>query len=1244
MADAQAGIAQISPARTIQCFHGSRQCNHGTGPPLCGHGVSLTKNQEMKNKISDILENRIMVLDGAMGTMLQQHGLGENDFRGELFKRHDTPLKGCNDVLNLTREGLIAEIHRSYLAAGADIIETNTFSSAPLSLASYGLSDHAYEINKRGAMIAKKCADEYSSYGKLRFVAGSMGPGSKSLSVPSQVDKPSGRQVNFDDLANAYSVQAEALLDGGCDLLLIETVFDTLNAKACLFAISNVFERNGREVPVMISVSINDSSGRTLSGQTLDAFLVSVGHFPFLSVGINCALGASEIKPFLSQLSEKTPCFVSVHPNAGLPNEEGGYDETPEQMAGVIKEYIHERTANIIGGCCGTTPEHTRLICGLVNGVTPRKPPKADRLTRLSGLDTLSVSRESNFINIGERTNVAGSARFARLIREKDYDAAISVARQQVENGAQIIDINLDDGLLDPVAEMENFTRLLGAEPDIARVPFMPDSSRWDVIETALKNIQGKPVVNSISLKEGEDEFLCKARLIKKSGAAVVVMAFDEKGQATDYGSRIRICERAYVLLTEKAGLPPQDIVFDCNILAIGTGIEDHSGFAAGFIEAVKWIKKNLPHAKTSGGISNLSFAFRGNNRIREALHSVFLYHAVNAGLDMGIVNAGTLPVYDDIEEEFRKRCEDLILDKRKDATERLMAFARIEGIKQTPDGGDIEKQNILPAPERLEEALVRGIADHLEEDIKETLKETPVAIDIIEGPLMRGINRVGGLFSQGKMFLPQVIKSARVMKKAVSILQPLLESQKTAAGRVSDSGTVLLATVKGDIHDIGKNIASLVLSCNSFRIIDLGIMVSRERIVSEAVRQKADIVGLSGLITPSLEEMAGVAAEMEKQGLKVPLLIGGATTSKVHTALKIDPLYSGPVIHVKDASKAVQISAELIRGDGRKRIQSEYKSLYKAIRKDYREKRRSTKPLALEDARKRRFIWEEHSARLKEPSFTGIREIRPDIRTLREYIDWNAFFRQWKVKAADGEATTLREDALELLRIIESSELLEPKGVFGFFRANSENEDVIVKLPDGSHEKIHFLRDCSNKPEGENNLCLSDFIAPGSFGVTDHIGLFALSAGFGAGDAEKEWLSNNDDYSAILLRTIADRLAEAFAEYLHVEVRKKFWAYDPGDRGIRPAPGYPACPDHSEKQTIFNLLEARERTGMQLTENHAMIPAASVCGYYFAHPGSRYFSIGDIGREQLVKYAASKNMEVAEIKKLLSYTLNRKR
>jgi 5-methyltetrahydrofolate--homocysteine methyltransferase len=1183
----------------------------------------------MKEYIKDILAKRILVLDGAMGTMIQQYKLREEDYRGLRFGNHLGSVKGNNDLLVLTQPGIIREIHEKYLAAGADIIETNTFNAQRISLADYGMEHLAYEINVQASKIAKKAAEKFSTFEKLRFVAGSIGPTNKTASLSPDVNNPGFRAVTYLDISSAYAEQVRGLMDGGCDILLVETIFDTLNAKACLYAIREVFAEKGRELPVMISVTISDASGRTLSGQTPEAFLTSVSHFPFLSIGLNCAMGARQIKPFLQELSAKSPAYISVYPNAGLPNQFGGYDETPAQMAAVIEEFIDEKIVNIVGGCCGTTPEHIQLMSALAESRQPRIPVSTEKVTRLAGLEVLEIRKESNFINIGERTNVAGSKKFARLIGEKKYEEAISVARQQIENGAQIIDVNLDDGMLDAEAEMEIFLRLISSDPDITRVPVMIDSSRWPVIEKGLQNIQGKPIVNSISLKEGEEEFLRRAAIIRNYGAATVVMAFDEKGQATDFESKILVCQRAHRLLTEKLAFPPEDIVFDCNILTIGTGMAEHNHFAVDFINAVRWVKENLPCAKTSGGISNLSFSFRGNERVREAMHAVFLYHAVNAGLDMGIVNAGALPVYDDIDPALRSLCEDLVLNRRKDATERLLTLA--ETLKDS--AGEQEKTESwrrLGIHERLVHSLIKGIPDHIDEDVEEAIREIPEALSIIEGPLMEGMNKVGELFGAGRMFLPQVMKSARVMKKAVAILQPLIEKQKTAGSR--GAGKIILATVKGDVHDIGKNIAGVVLACNNYEIIDLGIMVPKETIIDAIKEHQPDIVGLSGLITPSLDEMVAVAAEMGKEKINIPLLIGGATTSKIHTAVKIAPAYSGPVVHVRDASRSVGIVAGLLDANKREENDKILFAEYEQIRKEFAEGKNRTEKISLEVPRSNRFVWTRENAQLITPAKTGItlyKEVPAEL--LIPLIDWTFFFHQWRINGKypaifsdpvkGPEAKKLFDEAQEMLQKIVSEKMLTANAVAGIFEAESQNEEVIVKTGN-ENITLHFLRNCDKKEAGQSNLSLADFIAPAGSGLTDHIGIFAVTAGLGIEKWEQKFKENGDDYSATMLRIMADRLAEALAEYLHREIRTRIWAYTPDEniateelhkgkyRGIRPAPGYPACPVHSEKATIFTLLNATKNTGITLTETFAMNPAASVCGYYFAHPDAKYFGV----------------------------------
>jgi len=1214
-------------------------------------------------RIKNLLENRILLLDGAMGTMIQKYKLSEEDFRGKSFLNHNKPLKGCNDLLNITKPEIIEEIHYNYLLAGADIIETNTFNSTSVSLSDYGLENYVYEINLAAARLARKVADKFSK-DEYKFVAGSIGPTNKTLSISPDVSNPAKRAINFVQLKDAYAEQVRGLVDGGCDLMLVETVFDTLNAKAALFAIQEIFEHKKISIPVMLSVTISDASARTLSGQTLDAFLISVSHFPLLSIGLNCALGAKEMYPLLSDLSHRTNLYVSVYPNAGLPNQFGQYDETPESMSRWIEQFVDEGLVNIIGGCCGTTPEFIKLFKQATIGKKPRIPKIFTRKTQLCGLEPLVITKESNFINVGERTNVAGSAKFARLIREKKYEEAASIARQQIENGAQMIDINFDDALLDAKVEMEIFLRTIASEPDIAKVPFMIDSSKWEAIETALKNIQGKPIVNSISLKEGEEEFLRQARLIRKYGAATIVMAFDEKGQATDFARKIEICQRAYILLTEKADFPPEDIVFDCNILTIGTGIPEHNNYAVEFINAVKWIKDNLPLCKTSGGISNLSFAFRGNNYIREAMHSVFLYHAINAGLDMGIVNAGALPIYDEIDEELRNLCEDLILNKRNDATERLLEYsqriAKKSDLKVAKDNW--RKSSI---DERLEYSLVNGISDFIEEDISEALQKYTFALKIIEGPLMRGMDKVGELFGAGKMFLPQVMKSARVMKKAVALLEPIIYEQNKKAGLSTKAGKILLATVKGDVHDIGKNIVGVVLSCNNYEIIDLGIMTPAEKILEEAKKHNVDIIGLSGLITPSLEEMVNVASEMQKHNFTVPLLIGGATTSKMHTALKIAPQYSGAVIYVKDASLSVPIVSELLDKQKSKDLVQKIKNEYEELRRKYYEEQSNlVRSISFDDARKNKYSWDEKTADIIKPNFLGIDYIYDmDLNVLKDYVDWTFFFYQWGInkkypeifddKDRKDEAKKLFDDAQNILELIIKEKKLTARAVYGIFKANSVDEDILIEV-NGETERLCFLRDCSQRKESEFNLCLSDFIAPKSTGIDDYLGLFVTTGGIGADEFALNFKNQGDDYSYAMVKIIADRFSEAFAEYLHKEIRTKLWGFAKDEqlsinelfkekyRGIRPAPGYPACPDHTEKKKIFNILQA-EKIGVRLTETFMMYPAASVCAYVFAHPDAKYFKIFAVGEHQITDYARRKNMSIEETQKLLLETLNLK-
>lgn len=1211
----------------------------------------------MKNqKIEKLIQRRILVLDGAMGTMIQKYRLSEQDYSSVRFAGHSNSLLGCNDILNLTKPELIEAIHREYVIAGADIIETNTFNANKISLLDYGLENHIYEINRAGADIAVRVARELSLAGSPVFVAGSIGPTNRSASMSSDVSDPVSRNVEFCELVLAYEEQVLALVDGGCDLLLVETVFDTLNAKAALFAIQNVFEAKSAILPVMLSLTIADAAGRTLSGQTLEAFLTSVSHFPLFSLGLNCALGAEQMTPFLSALSEISPFYLSVYPNAGLPNHQGGYDETAEEMASIVKQWIDAGYVNIVGGCCGTTPYHIKLMKSLVLDAIPRVIAKRSNVCQLSGLELLSIPEYSNLITIGERTNMSGSLKFARLIREKKYEEAASIARQQIENGAQIIDINLDDGLHDSRTEMIHFLRLLGSDPYVCRVPFMIDSAHWSVIDAALQNVQGKCIVNSISLKDGEDEFLRKAMLLKKYGAAVVVMAFDETGQAVDYESKILVCRRAYTILTEMARFNPSEIIFDCNILTIGTGIQEHQNYALDFLKSVQWIKKNIPDVLTSGGVSNLSFAFRGNNFLRETLHSVFLYHAAQEGLDMAIVNAGVLPTYDDIDTHLRQLCTDLILNRSEHATERLVNY--VSGLEEKPILlSDVNSWRNLQTNERLIHAIVHGLSEYLESDLTEALKENAYAVNIVEGPLMTAMKNVGQLFGSGKMFLPQVMKSAGVMKKAVNILQPLIQLQIEEDGNFSSTGKILLATVKGDVHDIGKNIAAVVLSCNNFEIIDIGIMVPAAEIIKQAIEKKADIIGLSGLITPSLNEMVNVALKMEEHKLKIPLLIGGATTSEVHTALKIDPVYSGSVVYVKDASMSVSIAADLVNERNREGIIAAYKNKYRKIRENYSESTIQTEALSLREAQANRFIWTEESSLIKEPINLGVQRFQSTPEVISTFINWSYFFRQWRINGKfpdifnhpdrGEEARKLYVDARKMLKRIAKEQLISIKGVFGIFQAYSQKDDVIVIFENGSDETLHFLRDCSRKKPGERNLCLSDFIAPAESKVKDFIGLFAVSA----------FLSDNlkfeDEYSETMIKILADRLAEASAEFLFCDIRKRCWGYDPDEqlsieqlfhskyRGIRCSPGYPACPDHSEKETIFKILNVEENAGIQLSETTAMIPSSSVCGCFFSHPKSSLFSIDKIGTEQLKEYAMRKNLSFLDAEKLIRETLN---
>jgi 5-methyltetrahydrofolate--homocysteine methyltransferase len=1218
------------------------------------------------------LQDRILILDGAMGTMIQQYRLSETDFRADRFADWPTDLQGNNDLLVLTQPDIIRAIHLAYLEAGADLIETNTFNSNCISQADYGLQSLAYELNVAAARLAVEARDmiEARDPSRPRFVAGALGPTNRTASISPDVNDPGYRNVSFDELADAYAEAARGLVDGGADLLLIETIFDTLNAKAAIFGIRRYFDEAGVDLPLMISGTITDASGRTLSGQTTEAFYTSIAHAEPLIVGLNCALGAEAFRDHTYALSQVAGTYTHIYPNAGLPNEFGEYDDTPEYMAGVLRAYAEEGLLNVVGGCCGTTPAHIRAFADAVRGLRPRAIPDVPPHTRLSGLEPLVIGPQSNFVNVGERTNVTGSRRFARLILAGDYAAALDVARQQVDNGAQMIDVNMDEGMLDAEAAMERFLKLVAAEPDISRVPVMIDSSKWSVIEAGLKCVQGKSVVNSISMKEGEAEFIRQARLARRYGAAVIVMAFDEEGQADTVERKVDICTRAYRILTEQVGFPPQDIIFDPNIFAVATGIEEHNTYGLAYIEATRRIKATLPHAKISGGVSNVSFSFRGNDPVREAIHSAFLYHAIQAGMDMGIVNAGQLAIYEDLDPALLERVEDVLLNRRPDATERLVTFA------ETVKGGEREKQEdeawrSLPVDERLAHALVKGINAHIEEDVEEARQQTARPLDVIEGPLMRGMNIVGDLFGSGKMFLPQVVKSARVMKQAVAYLIPYIEAEKAAGEAKGPAGRILLATVKGDVHDIGKNIVGVVLGCNNYEVIDLGVMTPAHKILETARREKVDIIGLSGLITPSLEEMRHVAREMEREGFDLPLLIGGATTSKVHTAVKIEPEYKrGLVVHVLDASRAVGVASQLLSPEQREGFTADVRAEYASIRAG-REGRGSRKPLAtLADARANRLKTDWSAYAPPAPARPGITRLDDiDLAEVRAYIDWTPFFTTWELHgkfpgilndAIVGEtARHLYHDAQAMLDCMIEERWLRAKAVVGLFPAASTGDDIIVY--DGAGRPatelplttIHCLRQQMERPPGRPNLSLADFIAPVETGVRDHVGFFAVTAGLGLDEVVRRFEATHDDYNSILAKALADRLAEALAEMVHARVRRELWGYAPDEalendaliaeayRGIRPAPGYPACPDHTEKGELFRVLDATGQAGISLTESYAMLPAASVSGYYFSHPAAAYFGIGRIGRDQLEDYAARKGMDLATAERWLAPVLS---
>ena len=1216
-------------------------------------------------QIQDLISERILLFDGATGTMIQALNLDEKDFRGKRFANHSRPLKGCNDLLSITQPGAIEKIHRDYLEAGSDIIETNTFNSNAISLADYGLEGEAYNINVAAAKVARRAVEDANrkSPGRPRFVAGAMGPTNRTASLSPDVNNPAFRAVNFDELVQAYSDQARGLLDGGVDLLLPETSFDTLNLKACLFALDKLLGKRGIRIPVFASVTITDRSGRTLSGQTLEAFLASISHANLTAVGMNCALGPDLMGPHVEELARLSPLPVFSYPNAGLPNEFGGYDMGPDELATALENWVKEGWVNLIGGCCGTNPEHIAAIAEVLRGARPRKPPEPDHFTHLSGLEELTIRPESNFIMIGERTNVAGSRKFARLIREEKYEEALSVARDQIEDGANLIDVNMDEGMLDSVKAMQVFLNYIAAEPDIARVPIVIDSSNFAVIEAGLKCVQGKAVVNSISLKEGEEEFKRRARLIKRYGAAVVVMAFDEKKQATTIEDRIRVVKRCHKILTDEIGFDDSDLIFDTNILVVATGMEEHNDYGINFIEAARQIKELLPYCHISGGVSNFSFSFRGNDTIREAMHSAFLYHAIQAGMDMGIVNAGQLAVYEDIPKDLLKVVEDVLFNRHADATERLLEFA--EGVKgskkEVEEDTDRENEDV---DHRLAHAVIKGITDYIDADLAEALKKYDRPLHIIEGPLMDGMNVVGDLFGEGKMFLPQVVKSARVMKKAVAYLTPLLDAEKQAVEETQVRKKIVMATVKGDVHDIGKNIVGVVLGCNNYEVIDLGVMVPSDKIINTAVEEKVDVVGLSGLITPSLDEMVHVAKEMDRRGMDVPLLIGGATTSKRHTAVKIAPAYRHETIHVIDASRAVPVMGNLMRPESRKALDAKNRAEQQRIVADF-EGKQAAPLLTYEEAlrRKKHIEWDDSD--ISVPEFIGNKQLRDfPLSELVPFIDWSPFFHAWEMRGSfpgllddpvrGPAARELFADAKELLQEIVDKKLLTAHAVYGFYPANSEGDDIIL-FTDVSRsqefKRFHILRQQKENQRSTSQMALSDFIAPRNTGLVDYIGAFAVTAGHGTEKLVERFEKDHDQYNSIMAKALADRLAEAFTEYLHKSVRVA-WSYGKDEnltnqeliaelyRGIRPAPGYPACPDHTEKSILFDLLGVEKATGITMTENYAMLPHATVCGLYFAHKESRYFAVGPIAKDQVESYAHRKGMSVPEVERWLSPNL----
>ncbi|BAK35636.1 methionine synthase [Microlunatus phosphovorus NM-1] len=1251
------------------------------------------------DELTALMRRRVLLLDGSMGVYIQRKGLSEAEFRGERFADWPQDLTGNNDLLSITQPEVIRSIHDSYLEAGADIIETNTFSAQRISMADYGMEELSYELNLVSAQLARAACDAYATPGHPRFVAGALGPTNRTASISPDVNDPGARNIDYQELVEAYLEQARGLVDGGSDLLLVETIFDTLNAKAAIFALETLFEERGRRWPVFISGTITDASGRTLSGQVTEAFWNSIRHARPLAVGFNCALGAADMRPYVAELARVADCFTFCYPNAGLPNAFGEYDETPEQMGAVVGAFAHDKLINVAGGCCGTTPEHIAELERQVAGLAPREPIEVAPALRLSGLEPVNITDQSLFVNVGERTNITGSARFRKLIKAGDYPTALAVARQQVEVGAQVIDVNMDEGMIDGIAAMDRFTKLIASEPDICRVPMMIDSSKWEVIEAGLRCVQGKPIVNSISMKEGVESFVEHARLCRKYGAAIVVMAFDEDGQADNLERRKQICERAYRILIDEVGFPAEDIIFDPNIFAVATGIEEHANYGVDFIEATRWIKQNLPGALVSGGVSNVSFSFRGNNPVREAIHSVFLYHAIAAGMDMGIVNAGALVVYDEIEPELRDRIEDVILNRRADATERLLEIAEAHNrASEKVDDAAALAWRDAPVRERITHALVKGIDDFIVDDTEqmrvELAAEGKRPLEVIEGPLMDGMGVVGDLFGAGKMFLPQVVKSARVMKKAVAHLIPFIEAERKPGDAATSNGRIVMATVKGDVHDIGKNIVGVVLQCNNYEVIDLGVMVPGQKILDTAREVGADIIGLSGLITPSLDEMVSVASEMERQGFTIPLLLGGATTSRAHTAVKVEPKYSHPVVWVKDASRSVPTAAALLSdGERREQLLAEVAADYEAIRRRHAAKKNDRPLLTYQQAldartpidwggyqpprprfllqQAKEFLLQQAKDVCTEPHCGGharsyTRTFRDyPVEVLREYIDWQPFFNAWEMKGsfpdilhnpASGEAARrLFEDANTMLDRIIDQGWLRPQGVVGLFPANAVGDDIEIYTDEHRHEirtVLHHLRQQGQHRHGIPNKSLADFIAPKETGLPDYIGGFAVTAGIGAAEKIMQFKAELDDYSAILLESVADRLAEAFAERMHAVVRHDLWGYAADEqltndeliaeayRGIRPAPGYPACPDHTEKQAIWDLLDVETQTGIELTESMAMWPGASVSGWYFSHPQSQYFVVGRLGRDQVEDYAARKGWSLRQAEKWLAPNL----